>query len=210
MKKLVAIIITLSMLVTLSTTAFAVVESPVTTGAPTVVGDQNITISSYSDRDKLEASIREIFEKAYGELMDADDLTKICKALADLAEQYGIPASSLAIRDFFDISATEEKDKYEIKLNVGEISGFVAIIHYENGEWVLVKNAQVSGTTLEFTVDSLSPFAIVVNKDGGDNIAPDKVSPLPFILIGVGVVVVAGGVFAYFYITKKKKASDAQ
>ena len=92
--------------------------------------------------------------------------------LAELANNLDIDAYGLAVSDFFDIHETdcqenhEAHDEFVLVLNADSLKNFVCLLHMnKNGEWDLVPNAEVigDGTQLKFSVDSFSPFAIVVD-----------------------------------------------
>ena len=190
MKKVLAICLMMVMVVSMSVTAFATpggfVSSPSGRPVPTVVefapSSDNCTaslvITPYGDKQELSNALRSLIEKAYKDVVDSDDLTKLNAELAKLAADKNIDSKNLAVSDLFDIHPTgcdHHKGHYDfdITLDVDKLNNFVGLLHMnKNGEWELVANAKVvnNNERLQFSVDSFSPFAIVVDTtiDGGD------------------------------------------
>lgn len=184
MKKILAVCLALVMVFSLGITAFAApngfVSSPSENGAPEldsfVPSDEDceaeIIITAYADREELPEELRDLLEEAYAEVVDADDLTTLSEALKKLAAKKNIKAENLLVSDLFDIHATgcdnhDEHREFVITLNADTLKNFVGLLHKkDNGSWELIDDAKVvnDGTALKFTVDSFSPFAIVVNK----------------------------------------------
>lgn len=187
MKKVLALVLALAMLVASSVCAFAIsnnfVQSPTGHRAPTIIVGGNtsedcfawLEITGYSDRHTVDDATRELMEEAYNQIVGAADLSEICSELGSVAVSLGIPTSVLAVSDLFDISwfgCDDHRDHngvFEIQIQPEILENFVALVHYHNGEWVVVDNAEVigDGDILSFSVADLSPFAIIVNK--GDN-----------------------------------------
>ena len=179
--------------------------------------DAMLQIKSYAERDSLPDDVREMFEYAYNMIKNTDDLTTLSSALADLAEEKGYVAADLAVSDFFDISSTDcahhdDHGHFDITLKADALKNFVALLHYYNGEWRLVEDAEVveNGTHLEFTEDEFSPFAIVVYT-GEAPVEPSGLTVGQGILLAVGIIAGAGGLFALAWfvilpaIKKRKK-----
>lgn len=195
MKKVLAICLMMLMVVSLSVTAFAApngfVSSPSTQQAPEVVSfkasDPNcnavIIITPYSKRDTLPDDVKSLNESAYGDIVSSGDLTKFCNDFKKVVTDKKLDSSKLAVTYLFDVRAdgctTHESHKtFEIELSADALKNFVGLLHKKsNGEWELIDNAEVlsDGKTLRFTVDSFSPFSIVVDTSGttspqtGDN-----------------------------------------
>ncbi len=186
MKKVLALVLALVMLVASSVCVFVVsnnfVESPTGHRAPTLIVGGNtsedcfawLEITGYSDRHTVDEETREKMEEAYNQIVSAADLADLCGDLESVAAAFGIPTSTLAVSDLFDISWYGCDDHrthgtFEVQIQPEILENFVALLHYCNGEWVVISDAEVigDGDILSFSVDSLSPFAIVVNK--GDN-----------------------------------------
>lgn len=197
MKKVLAIVLALTMLVASGVCAGAIsnnfVSSPTGQRVPTLIVGGNtaedcfawLEITGWSDRHTIAEETREKMEEAYDQIVGAADLTQLCADLAAAADALGVPHNALAVSDLFDISwygCDDHRDHngvFEIQIQPEALDNFVALLHYYNGEWVLVSDAAVigDGDILSFTAEELSPFAIIVNKGsnpveppfGGDN-----------------------------------------
>ena len=188
MKKVLAICFALVMVFSLSTSAFAAPgafeKSPSGNPAPVIVnvkidgnntwncGDK-IVVTAHADRGELDAATRETIEYAYDDIVMSDYLTELNADLAKVAADKKIDGKKLAVSDLFDVSvvgcADNDHVSYEITLEAETLDKFIGLLHmYEKGKWELVSNAQVieGGKQLKFTVNSLSPFAIVVEGAG--------------------------------------------
>lgn len=190
MKKVLAICLMMVMVVSMSVSVFAApggfVSSPSGNPAPRIISfdpenDQctaELVITPYGDRHDLSDTLRTMLEKAYNEIVDSDDLTKLNAELANVAAEKNIEGKNLAVSDLFDIHVTgcdyhDEHVDFDIALAADTLDHFVGLLHMnKNGEWELVADARVTNNSehLEFSVDSFSPFAIVVDTtvDGGD------------------------------------------
>lgn len=188
MKKVLALVLALAMLVASSVCAFAVsnnfVQSPTGQRVPTLIVGGNtaedcfawLEITGWGDRHTIDnEETRQNFEDAYNQIVGADDLTELCNDLGGVADSLGIPYGNLAVSDLFDITwygCDDHRDHdgvFNIQIQPEALENFVALLHYHNGEWVVISNAEVigDGDILSFSVGDLSPFAIIVNK--GDN-----------------------------------------
>lgn len=182
MKKIVAIILTVVLVLGLSLTAVAelgsFIESPSNNKAPELVSAKNedanclanVIITAYADREKLSKETQEKLEKAYQMIIGTDDLSELNAKVSEMAKKRGVKVSDLAVSDMFDISSVgcdthEDHGHFDIALKSDTLKNFVCLLHYYNGEWHVVDDATVTqnGTHLEFTEDEFSPFAIVVN-----------------------------------------------
>lgn len=192
------------MVVSMSVTAFAApgafVYSPSLIPAPTVVefkpADKDCTaelvITAYTARNDLSADARNMLERAYVSIAGTTDLTKLNSDLAKLVTKNKIDPANLAVSDLFDAHAIncgphDEHDKFSVTIKADTLEKFVALLHMnKNGEWELVKDAKVSkdGEHLEFTIDSFSPFVIVV--DNAAEAAPKKNNILLIVLVSTG------------------------
>ena len=182
MKKVLAICLMMVMVLGVGAPAFAApngfVSSPSGNVAPTVSDfkpsdddcEARLVITPYNDRRELPDTIRTIFEKAYNQITNADNLTELNAGLAKIANEKKIDSANLAIGDLFDIHPTdcdyhEGHVDFNITLDVDTLKHFVALLHMnKDGVWEVVENARVinNGEHLTFSVDSFSPFAIVV------------------------------------------------
>lgn len=192
MKKVLAICLTMVMVMSMSATVLAApggfVSSPSGNPAPTVVdfdpSDDDCTgrlvITLYGDRYDLSDALRSLFEKAYKSIVNSDDLTNLNAELAKIAANKNIAGADLAVSDLFDIHVTgcdyhDEHVDFDITLDADTLNRFVGLLHMnKDGVWELVTDAEVvnNGEHLKFSVDSFSPFAIVVDTSSGTSVAP--------------------------------------
>lgn len=183
MKKVLVICLTVVFMVSMTLTAFAAtggfVSSPSGNPAPEKVefkpADEDCTaslvITPYGDKQELTPAIKTMLEKAYADINGTDDVSTLNAALAKLAADKKIKGTDLAVSDLFDIHVTgcdyhDEHVDFDIVLSADSLKNFVGLLHMnKNGEWELVKDAKViaNGDHLSFSVDSFSPFAVVVN-----------------------------------------------
>ncbi len=181
MKKVLVLCLTAVMIASMCVCAFAdtglFVKSPSTNAAPTVEEfkpltegcESEIKVTSFADRATLSADKKALIEKVYDAIVAGND-ADIEKILDTVAASSKVDAKNLAIGDLFDISNTDcdahnDHEGFSIELGSAVLKNFVALLHNKDGKWEVVSDAKVSadGKTLTFTVDSLSPFAIVVD-----------------------------------------------
>ena len=219
MKKVFVVILSVMMVASLSLTSFAAsfVSSPSGNPAPTLVSfefeskdcDAELVITPYSKRDTLTAAGKAAIEAAYNEVKSADNVAALNADLAALAKSKDIGAKNLAVSDLFDVSYTGCNDhgthgKVTIKLKAETLENFVGLLHYNNGKWELISNAKAEGDTLTFSVDSLSPFAIVVDANR-DSTATDDNSGI-YLLTAVAALSLAAAVI--FFMKSRKEIED--
>lgn len=188
MKKVLAICLMATLVVCMTVPAFAAtnfVSSPSGEPAPEIISfdpkDEACTAKadaySYGDRDQLPTERRELFEDAYDTIVSAEDLTKLCDGLADAIKGQDIKPKDLAVSDLFDIYETdceghENHKQFELVLGFEKLNGFVGLmqLNKETGKWEFVSDAAVTsnGTRIRFSVENLSPFAVVVNTKNPD------------------------------------------
>lgn len=222
MKKVLAICLMMVMVVSMSVTAFATpggfVSSPSGNPAPTVVdfdpSNDDCTgvllITPYGDRQELSDALRSLLEKANKDIVNSDDLTKLNAELAKIAADKNIEGQNLAVSDLFDIHVTgcdfhDGHYGFVITLDAGKLSNFVGLLHMnKNGEWELVADAKVvdNNEHLKFSVDSLSPFAIVVDTTNYDDYAPQTGDNS---MIYICVILMAVSALAIVFILLKNK-----
>ena len=211
MKKVIASVLSLMLVLALSVSVFATggfVKSPTLDKAPTVEDvtvetgtAPTVTVTPYGDRTDLDAAAKTAIETAYSEIQAAADLTKV-------AADKKVEAKNLAISDLFDIShdgaAGTDFGTFTIKLNADEIKNFVALLHKGANGWTVVENAKIEGDHLVFSVDSFSPFAIVVDAGAGSPSTGDNANlPLYIALMAVSAVALVVVIVAL----KKKKSN---
>ncbi len=223
MKKILVICLTVLMLASMTLCVFAApgkfVSSPSGNSAPTVVSfdpeDDGCTatliITPYSERKTLPEALKAMIEKAYDIILGTDDLTKLNADLAKVAADKNIEGKNLAVSDLFDIrvegcTAHDDHVNFNIVIAADTLNNFVGLLHMEKeGEFELVSNAEVinNGQHLKFSVDSLSPFAIVVDT------LPDAPQTGFNSMIGVYAAVMIASALALVVIavmSKKQKA----
>jgi len=170
-----------------------------------------LIITAYADRFTLPEETRLVLEKAYADIVAADDLSTLTSELATVANALGVDTGILAVSDLFDISFYgcddhENHGGFSIKVKPESLQGFVGLLHLKDGKWDVVDDAKVEadGEHLTFSVDSLSPFAIVVQSDEGSEKPPHSGDSLPWgaIFMFVAATAVLGVVVA----GSKKKA----
>ena len=248
MKKVCLFAIVLAMVFSMSIAVSAnpgeFVASPSGNQAPTLIKGDNesencevvLTVTSYANRASLTPEAKQAIEAAYDQIAHTNDLSTLNAALAALAAQLNVSVSDLAVSDLFDISSSDcdghdTHAEFDITLKAETLNNFVCLLHYIDGAWVIVEDARVTqnGEHLEFTVDSFSPFAIVVNTaavedetdgdettDATDTEAPadDKKDLMEYVSTGANVVMavaavtVAGSVIAYLKFRKEDDGDD--
>ncbi len=229
MKKVLAIILALVMVVATGVFAFAAsnnfVKSPTGQRAPTLIVGGNtaedcfawLEITSWADRHTIDDETRAKFEEAYNQIIAASDLTELCGDLGTVAAALGIPSEALAVSDLFDITwygcddHRNHNGVFEIQIQPEYLDNFVALLHYHNGEWVVISDAAVigDGDILSFTVGDLSPFAIIVNS--GDNpVDPPFGGDTTFLAAYIAIMAVSGIALIVVGVKIKKGRKDAQ
>ncbi len=212
MKKVFIVLLSAVMIASLSLSGFAAsfVSSPSGNKAPTLVSfdfesdecNATLEVIAYSDRNTLSADAKTAIETAYNSIKSANDVSSLNTDLAALAADKEIKGTNLAVSDLFDISyenceATVHAShgKVTIKLSAETLADFVAVMHYKNGAWELVSGATVSGDEVTFTVDSLSPFAIVV--DATPDSPPTKDNGNIYLLVAIAALSLAAAVVCF-------------
>ncbi len=226
MKKVLVICLTLVMVMCMSVSALATsgafVSSPSGNPAPLVIAfesaDEDCTatlvLTPYGEKSELSGAILTMFEQAYDEIAESGDLTKLNAEFAKLVADKKIDSENLAISDLFDIHVTgceyhEEHADFDITLDADTLSHFVALLHMnKDGVWELVNDAKVvnNGEHLTFSVDSFSPFAIVVDTSAGTSDAPQANNALVYICVAAAAVIAVAVVLIVMK-NKKQKAA---
>lgn len=187
MKKVLACILSLILVVALSVSVMATgfVKSPVLNDAPEIKDFEtevdhtcgyDLAITPYEDRADLAAEAKQEIEKAYEDIKANADLTKMVADLAKVAEDKKIEKENLAVSQLFDISeeeCAEHADHGTVTIHLtADLKNFVALLHKTDAGWVVVNSAQViDAETIKFSVDELSPFAIVVDATEEKNVS---------------------------------------
>lgn len=177
MKKIITLVLAITLVVVSGICAFAApagfVESP-TVDTPALDSYENesagctaeIIVTPFVRIDELDDAKEQENRDAYDEIVNNDD--SFAKAMAKLAASKNLDVSVLAVSELFDVSYYEtaghdEHGAFTISIKVDNLDNFTGLLHRYNGKWVVVENATVNGNILTFTVDDLSPFAIVVD-----------------------------------------------
>lgn len=222
MKKVLAICLMMVMVLCMSVNVFAApsgfVSSPSGNPAPTVVAFEpnnddctgRLVVTPYGDRHELSDALRAMFEKAYNDIVNSDDLTKLNAELAKIASDKDINGADLAVSDLFDIHVTgcdyhDEHVGFDITLDADTLDRFEGLLHMnKDGVWELVTDAEVinNGEHLKFSVDSFSPFAIVVDTSSG---TPDAPQTGDNSMIHIYAIIMAVSALAVIVIAVKSK-----
>lgn len=222
MKKIFAIAMVLVMLVCINVTAWAVpngfVSSPNGSGAPTVESfdpkneqcTAKLVLTPYGAHDNLPEALQKLLQKAYDMIVNAKDLTTLNAELAKVAKDKGIKAENLAVSDLFDIHVTgcdfhDGHTEFDVVLKAETLKHFVGLLHMnKDGVFELVTDTKVVGDLLHFSVESFSPFAIVV-----DTTVEDTPTTGDDAMIYVCTAVLAVSALGIFVIGLKSKKQSA-
>lgn len=221
MKKIIAICLSFIIAASATVTVFAAPAnfwgSPSGKPSPEIISfkssDPNSTVqlilTPYSDRNDLSDGQIALIEKAYDSIRNAKSLTELNAELADVVAKLEIDSKYLAVTNIFDIhfvGSDNQSQKFEIVLSVDELNNFVGLLHMnKDGVWELVSDAKIEqdGDHLVFSVDSFSPFAVVVDTTGESPKTGDSVMIISAIVLAVSVVALAA-------ITVKRKKQIEQ
>lgn len=222
MKKIAVICLSLIMLFSATMTVLAApgafVSSPSRNAAPELVDFENETddctallkITSYSERNTLDAAVREKLELAYSQIVDSVNGNDFSKLLETLAKNKGMNVSGLSVSDLFDLSSYdcdehENHDGFVITLKSETFDGFVGLAHLNGDEWEIaeVRAVNEGENSIKFYVETLSPFAVVIDNGTGTN--PPQTGDNSMIYIWV-ILAAASGLMVILISLKKQKA----
>lgn len=225
MKKIITLVLAITMVIVSGISAFAApagfVESP-SVDTPALDSFDNesegciaeIIVTPFGRIDELDAAKEQENRDAYDEIVNNKEA--FVNVLKNLAASKNLDAADLAVSELFDVSYYESAGHdahgaFTISIRVDNLDSFVGLMHRYNGKWVCVDNAKVNGDILTFTVDSLSPFAIVV--DTNDAPATDVEIPNTYaqvsaqtVICAAAIVVVSGMIIAL--VAKQKKVKE--
>ena len=226
MKKVLAVCLMMVMLVSMSVSVFAApgafVNSPSGNPAPILIAvecadedcNAQVKITPYAERDTLPAALKTLVESFYAKIAATKNLTTLNADLAALAANKNLTGDRLAVSDLFDIYAYgcdehEDHKTFTITVDADTLGKFVGLLHMkDNGEIELIKNAKVlnDGEHLQFTTETMSPFAIVVDA-GADNPdgPPTGDSNMTYIYLAI-MVASALALMVVLVMNKKKRA----
>ena len=181
--------------------------SPSVNRAPEIVGGSSenpdcvlneggsVIIVPYKDRKTLPDG-GALMEEAYLPIAGTDDLGTIGDEMQRLASMCMVQDSKhLKVADLFEMhhEGCDETDHKEITVQFKPKSFdkmteyFASVIHYKDGEWVIVQSTIAEDGTITMVTDDLEgPYAIVV-RYGGDGISPQNAA-----LLAAGLAILAG------------------
>jgi len=224
MKKFITLVLAIALVVVSGILTFAApagfVESP-TVDTPALESFENedaeckaeLIVTPFVRIDDLNDAKEQENRDAYDEIVDNDD--SFAKAMKQLAESKNLSVSNLAVSELFDVSYYETAGHdghgaFTITIKAENLDKFVGLLHRYNGKWVVVDNATAEGDTLTFTVDDLSPFAIVVNTGVTDvenpntNVADNN----QFVVFACAAVIVMSSAMILAIVKKQKKVKE--
>ena len=199
MKKFIAVVISIAMLMTMSVAAMAeFVSSPPAGGdTPEFPG---FIVTPYSEIDDAHEDVDvDEFREAHDELKNTDSLSDLVDGVKD----------NSVVREIYDVTVEDElKDTVfddgskEITLDIGIKDGNFQIIFRNNDGWSLFENYKDNGDgTVTLTVSELGVFAILVA--GSDDNGPPQTSDPMFVIVAVMAVSALATVVVA---SKKRKA----
>lgn len=226
MKKILAVCLALIMVVSAGVFAYAkggFIASPSGNSAPIIIEvtyddilscKPKVVVTAYSDRGTLDDDKEEDMNEAYDEIASNKDLTILWPFLKEVAISKSLNPFYFAVSDLFDISAyhTLPHDycgRITVRLSSETLSRFVALVHRTaSGEWELIPNVilDVAEETITFSINDLSPFAIVVDTSAED--VPDTGNPL-LTYIPAAIMVVSGAALLGVLVSLKRKKQEA-
>lgn len=227
---MVAVLLMVTLVVSASAASSNFINSVAQVGQPELQGNPEVAqgvylkLTPYADRATLPDD-GEKMDEAYDIVYSAPDLTALNDGLAAKASDLGIKASDLAVSDLFDLSLIYEAGGFVLdeellaqympvtaSVKADLLDSFVALLHYRNGKFELVDNAHVENGNLVFTVDNLSPFAIIVDRNGNqggnggsDAPSPDTGDTTPWV---VAVVMAASALTACVLFVRRKQTAE--
>ena len=182
MKKLLAIVLALMMVASMSVNAFAAAgftKSPSKNMAPIFVDfspkDEDCTsalvITGYADRNNLPQDLLDQINNAYQSIVDSGDLSKLLLQLEAYVEQNNIDGKNLAVSDLFNLHTEgcdnhENHKEFNVTLDADTLKNFVGLMYMDaEGNWHWVADAKVvnDGEHLQFTGMGSGAYAIVVD-----------------------------------------------
>jgi hypothetical protein len=222
MKKIVVLCLTLVMVASLALTAFAApgafTVSPWGNPAPELISGTPVTegctgklvITPYSQKNTLDEATRLVLEEAYDQIANNTVESAFTTALAALAAAKEMEVSELSVSDLFDVSYIGcnehgEHDGFVITLKTETLQSFVGLMHFNGQTWeTLDAEWDAEAGTVTFAVETLSPFAIVVDNGTGEQ--PPQTGDRALVLYGAVMAVTAAGLALVLVSLKKKKA----
>ena len=167
-----------------------------------------VEVTPYAEKAELAAEKAAELEAAYKEIVGNE--AAYTKALEGIATAKKIALNRLAVSDLFDATTAqdaghEEHGAFTVTVTANNLDKFVALLHRENGAWKTVENATVKGNQLTFTVDSFSPFAIVVATGSAtDSPATGDNSQMG---LWIALMAISAGAIVTLVVVSKKKTA---
>ncbi|MBE6737627.1 MAG: hypothetical protein E7566_03095 [Ruminococcaceae bacterium] len=221
MKKLFTTLLALVMVLSLSLSVMAApnnfVESPSNNRAPIIIDCENededctanVVVIPFGDRDKLSDEHRQEIQDAYDQIIGSSDLSDLFSGL-DSVLTPGTITSDLSVSDLFNMHYTDcdlhnNHGKFKIELSTETLKGFVGLVQIVDGKWQLVTDAKVEdGKYLSFTVKDLSTFAIVVDRTKAESISPITGAPVSSYVAGIVAFAVILAAMTSVVVIKRK------
>ena len=220
MKRIVALLIAILVAFTFASSSFAAdhgegtfVKSPEMTHEGRVVsawfnpGEAlEIILTPFMNKDVLEKISRTRIETAYNDILHCDILSRICGELDGYSET---PVANLAVSNLFDLSWEQGDLSREAHITLGDfdLAHFVALLHYNHeGKWEIVRNITILGKNLNFTINNLSPFAIVVDASAYAEPTSPATGDLFAAVATCGAIALGCG--ALYFISKSRKKAE--
>ncbi|MBE6638191.1 MAG: hypothetical protein E7616_01865 [Ruminococcaceae bacterium] len=225
MKKTLAIVMTFVMLAVMCLPVFAAgnfIDSPSNKGAPQIIEYEcdclgELIITSYRDRGTLPADEKAEFEASYASIASVANLTELNERLLKIANELGISEYDLAVSDLFYMSVRNcpghattyartrsvpsEHGTFRVVLDAPSLPKFVSLMYYnaETDSWEVIENAFINEDGyLEFTTNTLGPYAIVANTGAS------QTGDVVMIVAMVACLAVAGAMVVVLVKTRKR------
>lgn len=132
---------------------------------------RKIVVTPYYLKETIESDkSRSDIDIAYQMIMEAEHVSDLNSGVIPVANAKGATDDDLFIRDVFDITTYYcplQGNTIEITLTTEELSRYICLLHYVDGEFEIVPEAYVviDDCHLYLRVDKLSPFAVVLASD---------------------------------------------
>lgn len=221
MKKLFTILLALVMVLSLSLTVMAApnnfVESPSNNRAPIINSCENededctadVVVVPFGDRDKLTPEQKQEIQDAYDQIIGSSDLSDLFNGL-DSVLTPGTITSDFSVSDLFNMHYTDcdlhgGHGKFKIELSTETLKGFVGLVQIVDGQWQTVTDAKVEdGKYLSFTVKDLTTFAIVVDRTKAESVSPITGAPVSSYVAGIVAFAVISATVVTAAVLKRK------
>ena len=138
---------------------------------------RKLVVTPYFLKETIESDkSRADIDIAYDMVIASEHVYDLTEEVIPVAHSMGIDEDDLFIRDIFDITTYYcpiQGNVVEITLSTEDLSNYVCLLHYVDGEFEVVPSAYVTidDHHLFLSVDKLSPFAVVLTS--GFNYNPD-------------------------------------